>query len=62
MKYAIHKDISVIDNYLNMIDGVTKERISKVVSKLVQGKPTIVVTGNAVNLVPSAFEVSGLLR
>jgi len=33
--YAIHKDISVIGNYLNMIDSVTTDKISKVVSKLV---------------------------
>ena len=45
-----------------MIDSVTHERISKVVNKLVQGKPTLVVTGNAVNLVPSVSDIQGLLR
>ncbi|MFO0515316.1 MAG: hypothetical protein ACK5YA_00525 [bacterium] len=45
-----------------MIEGVTKERISKVINKLVQGKPTLVVTGNAVNLVPTVSDVQGLLR
>ena len=45
-----------------MIDSVTSERISKVISKMVQGKPTLVVTGNAVNLVPSVSDVQGLLR
>jgi len=60
--YSIHKDIKIIDNYLNMIDSVTPERISKVISKMLQGKPTLVVTGNAVNLVPSVSDVQGLLR
>jgi len=45
-----------------MIDGVTIDKVSKAVSKLVQGKPTLVVTGNAVNLVPSISDVQGLLR
>lgn len=45
-----------------MIESVTTERISKVISKMLQGKPTLVVTGNAVNLVPSVSDVQGLLR
>jgi hypothetical protein len=45
-----------------MIDSVTAERISKVINKLIQGKPTLVVTGNAVNLVPSVSDIQGLLR
>jgi hypothetical protein len=45
-----------------MIDSVTSERISKVVDKLLKGKPTLVVTGNAVNLVPSVSDIQGLLR
>lgn len=45
-----------------MIDSVTPERISKVVTNMVKAKPTLVVTGNAVNLVPSISDVQGLLR
>lgn len=60
--YAIHKDIKVIDNYINMIDSVTPEKISKVINKMIQGKPTLVVTGNAVNLVPSVSDIQKLLN
>jgi hypothetical protein len=52
----------VIDRYLTMIDGVTSDRIQKVVNKMLLGRPTLVVTGNAVNLVPSVSDVQGLLR
>ncbi len=45
-----------------MIDAVTPERISKAVSELIKKKPTLVVTGNAVNLVPSTNDIQGLLR
>lgn len=29
---------------------------------MLQGKPTMVVTGNAVNLVPSLSDIQGMLR
>lgn len=45
-----------------MIDAITSDRITKTVNKLIQGKPTLVVTWNAVNLVLSVSDVQGLLR
>ena len=45
-----------------MIDQVTSERISKAVGNMLKGKPTLVVTGNAVNLVPSIADIQGMIR
>ena len=45
-----------------MIDDVTPERIYNAVNRLLKGKPTMVVTGNAVNLVPSISDIQGLLK
>ena len=45
-----------------MIDGVTSEQINRAVDKLVQGRPTLVITGNAVNLVPSITDIQAKLK
>jgi hypothetical protein len=44
-----------------MIEKVTGADINKAVEQLVKGKPTLVVTGNAVNLVPSIADIQGRL-
>jgi hypothetical protein len=45
-----------------MIDNVTSEQINKAVEKLLKGRPTLVITGNAVNLVPSIADIQNKLR
>jgi hypothetical protein len=45
-----------------MIDNVTSDQINRAVDRLVQGRPTLVVTGNAVNLVPSVSDIQAKLR
>ena len=45
-----------------MIDNVTSDQINRAVDKLVQGRPTLVITGNAVNLVPSVTDIQNKLR
>lgn len=45
-----------------MIDAVTSDRCAKVINNLLKGKPTMVVTGNAVNLVPSVADIQGMIR
>lgn len=45
-----------------MIDNVTSEQVNRAVDTLVKGRPTLVVTGNAVNLVPSVSDIQAKLR
>lgn len=45
-----------------MIDNVTSEQINRAVDRLVKGRPTLLVTGNAVNLVPSISDISARLN
>jgi hypothetical protein len=45
-----------------MIDGVTAADINKAVEHLFKSKPTMVVTGNAVNLIPSVADIQGRLK
>lgn len=45
-----------------MIDNVTSEKVNRAVESLVKGRPTLVVTGNAVNLVPSVSDIQAKLR
>jgi len=40
------------------IDAVTSEQINSAVSRALQGKPTMVVTGGSINMVPSMTDVS----
>lgn len=44
-----------------MIEKVTGKDINRAIEQLVKGKPTLVVTGNAVNLVPSVADIQGRL-
>jgi len=51
-----------LNQYLTLIDNVTSEQINKAVEKLLKGRPTLIVTGNAVNLVPSIADIQTKLR
>ena len=42
---------------LGMLHGLEKEKLMEVARNVLKGKPTIVVTGSAINLVPSYTEV-----
>lgn len=48
--------------YCDKIDAVTSDQINRAASKSLAGAPTMVVSGGAVNLVPSATEVSRMLN
>jgi hypothetical protein len=50
------------ERYLDLIDGVTSQDINKAAELLLKSKPTMVVTGNAVNLVPSIADIQGRLK
>lgn len=43
--------------YCDMIDNVTSSQINEAASKALAGKPTMVVTGSAINLVPNITDV-----
>jgi hypothetical protein len=47
---------------LTLIDNVTSDQINRAVDNLLKGRPTLVVTGNAVNLVPSISDIQAKLR
>jgi len=44
-------------DYINEIDKVTSEQINKVASKLLKGKPTLVVLGSGINEVPTIGDI-----
>ena len=48
--------------YCEKIDAVTSESINRAASKALGGKPTMLVTGGAINLVPSVTEVARQLN
>merc|ERR1712054_594910 len=48
--------------YCDKIDAVTSSDINAVASKLLSGKPTLLVTGGAINMVSSAADVSRQLN
>lgn len=48
--------------YCEKIDAVTSNQINAAASKLLAGKPTMVVQGGAINLVPSVTEVARQLN
>ena len=45
-----------------MIEGVTSKDINNAVEHLLKSVPTMVVTGNSVNLIPSVADIQGRLR
>lgn len=48
--------------YCDQIDAVTSDQINAAASRALAGKPTMVVTGGAINLVPTITEVSRMLN
>ena len=48
--------------YSERIDAVTSEQINQAASKVLSGKPTMLVTGGAINLVPSVTDVAAQLN
>ena len=48
--------------YCEKIDSVTASQINSVATKMLAGKPTLLVTGGAINLVPSVTEVGRQLN
>lgn len=48
--------------YCEKIDAVTSSDVNAVASKLLSGKPTLLVTGGAINMVSSAADVSRQLN
>ena len=48
--------------YCEKIDAVTSSDVNRVASKLLAGKPTMLVTGGAINLVPNVTDVSRQLN
>jgi hypothetical protein len=49
-------------DYINLIDQVTAKDINEAVNLLFEKRPTMVVTGNAVNLVPSIADIQQKLK
>jgi predicted Zn-dependent peptidase len=49
-------------DYLNLIDQVTVKDINEAANLLLENRPTMVVTGNAVNLVPSISDIQQKLK
>jgi predicted Zn-dependent peptidase len=47
--------------YCDKIDAVTSDQINRVASKVLSGKPTMLVTGGAIILVPTITDVQRLL-
>jgi processing peptidase subunit alpha len=48
--------------YCEKIDMVTSSQINAIAEKLLSGKPTLLVTGGAINLVPSVTDVARQLK
>ena len=48
--------------YCDKIDAVTSNQINAVASKCLSGKPTLLVTGGNINLVPSVTDVARQLN
>ena len=48
--------------YTEMIDNVTAKNVNDCASRVLEGKPTLLVTGDAINLVPNVTEVQRQLK
>jgi processing peptidase subunit alpha len=51
-----------IHEYIDKINAVTSDQINRAATKCLAGKPTMVVSGGAVNLVPGISDVSRMLN
>jgi predicted Zn-dependent peptidase len=54
--YATFKDLT-FHKYCDQIDAVTSSQINRAAERAFGGKPTLVVTGDAINLVPNITDV-----
>lgn len=54
--YAIFGDMT-FHKYCDQIDAVTSQQINQAAEKVFSGQPTMVVTGDAINLVPNVTDV-----
>lgn len=59
--YMLFGDLK-FHKYVEYIDAVTSSQINSVAGRILQGKPTMVVTGDAINLVPNITDVSKQLQ
>ena len=59
--YLTYGDITM-HKYCDMLDSVSSSDVQRVAESVLQGKPTIVVTGDAINLVPTITDVSKQLK
>lgn len=59
--YMTHGHLT-FHQYADKIDSVTAEDVNRFVSRVSAGKPTLLVTGGAINLVPSASDVQKMLN
>jgi phosphopantothenate synthetase len=49
-------------DYINLIDQVSSKDINEAAELLLRNRPTLVVSGNAVNLVPSIADIQQKLK
>ena len=59
--YMTYGDLT-FHQYADKIDAVTSSQINQAASKVLAGKPTLLVTGGAINLVPNITDVSRQLQ
>ena len=59
--YLTHKDLN-FHSYTQQVESVTSQDIQRVINKVLQGKPTLLVTGGAINLVPTITDVQRQLN
>lgn len=57
MNYRCFGELS-FHKYVDFIDQVTVKDINRAAKEIIYGKPTLVVTGDAINLVPNVTDVS----
>ena len=59
--YMTHKDLNFY-TYTQQVENLTSQDINRVINKVLQGKPTLLVTGGAINLVPTITDVQRQLQ
>jgi len=59
--YSTHGELT-FHKYCDMLDAVTANDVGKFVGSVTEGKPTMVVTGDAINLVPNVTELARQLK
>ena len=59
--FMVHGELT-FHKYTEQVDSVSSSDIQRVAAKLLQGKPTLLVTGGAINLVPTITDVQRQLQ